>query len=87
MGRPKKIHSRDDYQLSDRLISTEEAKEIIDSMTEQYWTYKRLSRVLNRNRKESIQIMNDLVHYGLMKHIGMADKQVPLFERCPNGSW
>lgn len=87
MGRPRMIHARDEYDVSDRLIMPDEAKKIIDSLTEKYWTYRRLAEVLGKKKKDAIQIMNDLVHYGLMKHIGTSEKKTPLFERCPNGSW
>ncbi|KKU53476.1 MAG: hypothetical protein UX75_C0037G0002 [Candidatus Moranbacteria bacterium GW2011_GWE2_47_10] len=60
--------------LIDRLISPADALELVAGLTEELWTYKRLADLMQETRKRAIQIMNDLVHYGLMKYIGKGGK-------------
>lgn len=71
----------------DRFITPEEAKEIIKMLAGQkYWSYKQLADKLGLDKLTTIQTMNDLIHYGLMKFIKKQGK-VSVFERCPYGSW
>ncbi len=56
---------------------------LFKSMSERLWTYKRLADLLNKPKVEAMQIMNDLVHYGLMRFIGKNGK-ISVFERFAN---
>jgi hypothetical protein len=66
--------------LIDRLISPESALEMVAGLTELQWTYKRLADAIGETRERAIQIMNDLVHYGLMRYIGKSGK-LSIFEK------
>ena len=88
-GRPekakpfKKVLFANSSDLDYRLISPEAALALFKSMSERLWTYKRLADLLNKPKNEAMQIMNDLVHYGLMKFIGKQGK-ISVFERFMN---
>jgi Mn-dependent DtxR family transcriptional regulator len=69
--------------LIDRLIKPVEALELVKSLTEEFWTYKKLAELMQESRESAMQIMNDLVHYGLMKYIGKGGKsgKVSIFQK------
>jgi hypothetical protein len=88
-GRPekekpfKKVLFANSSDLDYRLITPEAALALFKSMSERLWTYKRLADLLNKPKAEAMQIMNDLVHYGLVKFIGKQGK-ISVFERFMN---
>jgi len=69
--------------LIDRLIKPADALDLVQSLTEEYWTYKKLADLMQETRERAIQIMNDLVHYGLMQYIGKGGKtgKISIFKK------
>ncbi len=88
-GRPekakpfRKVLFANSSDLDYRLITPEAALALFKTMSERLWTYKRLADLLNKPKNEAMQIMNDLVHYGLMRFVGKQGK-ISAFERFAN---
>jgi predicted transcriptional regulator len=70
--------------IEDRLITPDEALELVQTLEQELWTYKQLAKVVKRKKSEAMQIMNDLVHYGLMIYQGR-EGRTPVFKLCKEG--
>jgi len=86
-GRPRKNDVKHKIRVTDgkleRLIDRDAAIKLVAGMPDAMWTYERLAEYLSKSKCEAIELMNDLVHYGLMIYRYRANKKVPVFERCP----
>ena len=85
-GRPKKGSKRRKTYicataLVDRVITPADALELVQGLRCNTWTYEMLAKKLQKPMKDTMQIMNDLIHYGLMKFIGKQGREA-IFERC-----
>ena len=84
-GRPKRGSKRRKIYicgtaLMDRAITPADALELVQGLCCERWTYEMLSKKLDKSMKDTMQIMNDLLHYGLMKFVGKEDREA-VFER------
>lgn len=84
-GRPKKGSRRRKIYvcgtaLVDRSIMPDEALAFAQGLPGSYWTYKTLAAHTRKPIKEAMQIMNDLLHYGLVRYHGKDGKE-SVFER------
>jgi len=84
-GRPRKGYSRRKIYicktaLDDREIMPEEALELVQGLPCDIFTYESLSNYTKKPLKDTMKIMNDLIHYGLMKFHGKEGKE-SVFER------
>ncbi len=86
-GRPPKLGLKHTIRVTDgkpeRLIDRDAAIKLVAGMPDAMWTYKRLAEYIDKSKDEAMELMNDLVHYGLMIYRYKANKKVPVFERCP----
>ena len=84
-GRPQKGSKRRRIYvcgtvLVDRSIMPEEALALVQGLPGNCWTYEMLAVYAEKPLKEAMQLMNDLLHYGLMKFKGKDGKE-SVFER------
>lgn len=57
-----------------------EALALVQGLATDLWTYETLASCLQKPMKDTMQLMNDLIHYGLMKFAGKDGKE-SVFER------
>ena len=67
----------------DRALDRDEAIKMVERMSHDVWTYKLFAEVYGKSKVEAVELMNDLVHYGLMVYIGRPGAGLPQFKRCP----
>lgn len=84
-GRPRKGTKRRRIYvcgtaLIDRSIMPDEALALVQGLPCNDWTYETLAERLRKPLKDTMQLMNDLLHYGLMKFAGKDGKE-SVFER------
>ena len=84
-GRPQKGSKRRRIYvcgtaLFDRSIMPDEALALVQGLPGSCWTYEMLAVYAEKPLKEAMQLMNDLLHYGLMKFKGKDGKE-SVFER------
>jgi hypothetical protein len=84
-GRPQKGSKRRRIYicgtaLIDRSIMPDEALALVQGLSGNDWTYETLASCLQKPLKDAMQLMNDLLHYGLMKFKGKNGKE-SVFER------
>lgn len=84
-GRPRKGTKRIKIylcatDLDDRSIMPKEALALVQGLCCDTWTYETLAEHLQKPLKDTMQLMNDLLHYGLMKFAGKDGKE-SVFER------
>lgn len=84
-GRPQKGSKRRRIYicgtaLIDRSIMPDEALALVQGLSGNDWTYEKLAEHLQKPLKDTMQLMNDLLHYGLMKFAGKNGKE-SVFER------
>lgn len=84
-GRPQKGSKRRRIYvcgtaLIDRSIMPADALALVQGLCCDTWTYETLAEHLQKPLKDTIQLMNDLLHYGLMKFKGKDGKE-SVFER------
>lgn len=84
-GRPRKGTKRRriyvcSTALDYRSIMPEDALALVQGLPCSYWTYKTLATHTQRPLKDAMQIMNDLLHYGLVRYHGKIGKE-SVFER------
>jgi hypothetical protein len=58
----------------------DEALALVQGLPGNDWTYETLASRLQKPIKDAMQLMNDLLHYGLMKFAGKDGKE-SVFER------
>lgn len=63
-----------------RSIMPKEALALVQGLPGNLWTYKTLAAHTRKPIKEAMQIMNDLLHYGLVRYHGKDGKE-SVFER------
>jgi hypothetical protein len=84
-GRPQKGSKRRRIYvcgtaLVDRSIMPEDALALVQGLSCNLWTYETLANHLQKPIKDAMQLMNDLLHYGLMRYHGKDGKE-SVFER------
>ena len=84
-GRPQKGSKRNRIYicgtaLVDRLIMPDDALALVQGLSSDLWTYETFAKHLQKPIKEAMQLMNDMLHYGLMKFAGKNGKE-SVFER------
>lgn len=84
-GRPRKGTKRRRIYvcgtaLIDRSIMPADALALVQGLCCDTWTYETLAEHLQKPLKDTMQLMNDLLHYGLMKFAGKDGKE-SVFER------
>ena len=58
----------------------DEALALVQGLPGSYWTYKTLATHTKKPLKDAMQLMNDLLHYGLVRYHGKDGKE-SVFER------
>lgn len=58
----------------------EDALALVQGLSGNLWTYETLANHLQKPLKDAMQLMNDLLHYGLMRYHGKDGKE-SVFER------
>ena len=53
---------------------------MVQGLPGSYWTYETLAVYVEKSLKDAMRLMNDLLHYGLMKFHGKDGKE-SVFER------
>jgi hypothetical protein len=66
--------------LIDRLIMPKEALALVQGLPGNLWTYKTLAAHTKKPLKDAMQLMNDFLHYGLVRYHGKNGKE-SVFER------
>ena len=66
--------------LVDRSIMPDEALALVQGLPGNLWTYDMLAEHTQKHLKDAMQLMNDLLHYGLMRYHGKDGKE-SVFER------
>lgn len=84
-GRPRKGTKRRRVYvcgtaLIDRSIMPDEALAMVQGLPGSYWTYETIAAHTQKPIKDAMQLMNDLLHYGLMRYHGKNGKE-SVFER------
>ena len=84
-GRPQKGSKRRRVYicgtaLIDRSIMPEAALALVQGLSGELWTYETLANHLQKPEKDTMRLMNDIIHYGLMKFSGKDGKE-SVFER------